>query len=900
MKHPVLQFFSSLIVAGLSLLMIGLLAAMAVFYHYAHDLPDYSQLANYNPAVVTRLYAGDGKLLAEYATQRRIYTPLTAIPRRVIQAFLSAEDKNFYQHDGIDLTGIARALRENAQNLGHGRLVGGSTITQQVVKNFLLTNEQSVERKIKEAILAFRISQAYSKDRILELYLNEIYLGRGSYGVAAAALNYFNKSLDELTLEEVALLAAMPKAPANYDPARFPDRAKSRRDWVLARMAEDGHANPEEVKLAIAQPVMLRVRDETETTEAGFFSEEVRRRLAAMFGYKTLYEGGLTVRTTLNPALQRAADKALQNALVAYDRRHGWRGPVLRMPASLDWKARLANLPPEIISLPLIGAQQFAMVLNVKDSQAEIGLANGETGVIPLPELQWARRELPDLVLGPAVTKASDVLAAGDIIIAAPKEEEKPDEKNKDDKKKAEKKKSNLYSLHQIPAVNGAMVVMEPHTGRVLALTGGYAYGKSEFNRATQAKRQPGSAFKPFVYLSALERGYTPASIILDAPVELNQGAGLPAWKPQNYKDEYLGPATLRRGVEKSRNAMTVRLALALGIDKIIGAAKRFGIYDDIPRNFSIVLGSAETTLLRLTSAYAMLDNGGYKVTPALIERIDDHNGKTIFRRDTRVCPGCVMNAAMPVDATTPPTPPDNRERVVDERIAYQITSILEGVVQRGTATKALAVGKPLAGKTGTTNDSRDTWFVGFSPDLVAGVFIGFDTPKPMGKKETGGAVALPAFVEFMQTALKDTPAKPFHVPLNVQLVKTDYLSGQTYVAGEVDGKHTIYEAFLSGPGVYIPGEEQAPSITPPTPPVAEPPPVQDAPPVTPPDVTDIAPTATEGASVSEPPASEEMPSPTPPRESLSAPRRGEGNGRHRPLENFHPNAPAEGTGGIY
>lgn len=805
MRHPFFRFMVNMTVLGLTLLMLGLIGAMAVFYHYSNDLPDYKHLAQYEPPIITRLYAADGKLMAEYATQRRIYVPLSAIPRRVIQAFISAEDKNFYQHDGIDPSGIIRAIRENITNQGRGRLVGGSTITQQVVKNFLLTSEQSFERKIKEAILAFRISHTYSKDRILELYLNQIYLGNGSYGVAAAALNYFNKSLDELTTEEAAFLAALPKAPANYHPLKFYERAKARRDWVIHRMQEDGYITGAEAIQFTAQPILLLARNAAETVSASFFAEEVRRRLAAMFGTNVLYEGGLMVKTTLSPHLQAYADQALQNALIAYDRRHGYRGAVSTLATIGDWNKSLRDLPENVLTLPLLRTQQWAVVLKLSDKQADIGLRDGSTAAIPLKHIVWARKQLPDLVLGAPISKPADALNVGDVIIAeAVLDESAPP---KDTNKNADAKPVE-YKLAQVPQVNGAMVVMDPHTGRTLALTGGYAYGRTEFNRATQAKRQPGSAFKPFVYLAALERGFLPTSIVLDAPVELSQGAGLPSWKPQNYKDEYLGPTTLRRGIEKSRNTMTVRLAQALGIDKILTIGKRFGIYDAPPRNFSIVLGAAETTLLRLTSAYATLANGGFRVTPALIERIDDRNGKTIFRRDMRACSGCSVTTGTLPDSTTPPLPPDTRERIVDARIAYQITSILEGVVQRGTATKALAIGKPVAGKTGTTNDSRDTWFVGYSPDLAVGVFIGFDTPKPMGAKETGGAVALPAFVEFMQNALKDEPAKPFRVPEGIQQIKIDYVSGHP-VAEKSESSRVILESFLAGGEIFIPEAEK-------------------------------------------------------------------------------------------
>lgn len=793
------KILSNLLVAFMTLAMLGILAVIIVFYHYSDDLPDFKQLATYEPPIITRLYAGDGRLLAEYATEKRVYLPLSATPRRVIHAFLAAEDKNFYEHTGIDLFGIVRAMMENIRNFGSNRsLVGGSTITQQVVKNFLLTNEKSLERKIKEAILAFRISRVYSKDRILELYLNQIYLGHGSYGVAAAALNYFNKSTDELSVEEAAFLAALPKAPANYDPRRYYERAKERRDWVIRRMQDDGAISDEEALRAISMPITLRTRDEAETARADFFAEEVRRQLAAMYGSEVLYKGGLYVKTTLDPTLQNYADEALREALMEFDhRRGGWRGPVQKLASTDNWQQALSAIKPETV--PVVGNQQLAVVLDVAKERASIGLSDGSKAILPLERAKWARKKLPD-GLGPEPAKMSDVVLPGNVILVAPMLEK---QNEKEDQKEA---KSNIFELQQMPQINGALVALDPHTGRVLAMSGGYAYGGTEFNRATQAKRQPGSAFKPFVYLSALESGFTPATIIEDAPVELSQGVGLPTWKPQNYKGDYLGPATLRTGVEKSRNAMTVRLAVMLGIDRILAIGRRFDIYDKPQRNFSIVLGAAETTLIRLTNAYAMLVNGGKRVSPALIERIDDRNGKTIFRRDTRKCEKCRMETGAGITDSVPPLPEDNRERVVDARVAYQMVSILEGVVQRGTAARARSIGKPLAGKTGTTNDSLDTWFVGFSPDLVVGVFVGYDTPKTLGSRETGGSVALPGFIKFMERALADKPSTPFRIPPGIQLVKIDQDTGQPPIPG-LEGR-VIYEAFVTGEDIFIPKEK--------------------------------------------------------------------------------------------
>ncbi|MCH2546149.1 MAG: penicillin-binding protein 1A [Alphaproteobacteria bacterium] len=763
-----LRLLATGLVTLMTLGMIGGVAAFLVLQHYGSDLPSIEKLKNYEPDTASRLYAGNGRLLVEYATQNRIFVPIEAMPKRVIQAFLSAEDKNFYKHPGVDFLGVVRAVATNVGNMGSdARLVGASTITQQVVKNFLLTNEQSFERKIKEALLAFRISKVLKKDTVLELYLNDIYLGFGSYGVASAALNYFNKSLDELTLEEAAFLAALPKAPANYNPHKHYERAKSRRDWVIERMEEDKYISDEEAEEAIAKPILTREQDATEFAVASFFAEEVRRKLVDMYGSDSLYKGGLTVHTTVNPAMQKLARNALRNALIDYDRRHGYRG-VVRTVSMDSWLNQLRDFA-ELRSVPLIENERLGVVLSMSNASARIGFTNGLDGTLPFSGMKWAKS---------AASKPDDIVNVGDVVIVAPSDESKEN-----------------YELRQVPAVNGAMMVMDPHTGRVLAMVGGYSYENTEFNRATQAQRQPGSAFKPFVYLAGLERGFTPSTIILDAPISINQGPGLPMWQPKNYGGDFLGPATLRKGLETSRNVMTVRLALQIGIKGILDVAYRFGIYDKLPPQFSVVLGSQETTLVRLVNAYSMLVNGGKKVEPALIERIQNRKGKTIFRRDVRVCENCVAETASSYVSPVPPIPDDNREQVVDPRVAYQVVSMMEGVVQRGTATRARVLNRPLAGKTGTTNDSRDAWFIGYTPDLVAGVYIGFDNPRTLGKRETGGRVALPAFIDFMQNALKDTPSVPFRIPDGIRLIKLDRNTG--YVPGpDTQPKDIILEAF--------------------------------------------------------------------------------------------------------
>lgn len=783
-------------------LIIGGIAATALFSHYSKDLPDYSQLSVYDPPNITRLYSGDGKLLAEYATEKRVFVPLTAIPKKVIQGFLSAEDKNFYAHGGVDLTGIARAIRNNIVNYGQGKsLVGGSTITQQVVKNFLLTSEKSIGRKVREAILATRISRVFSKDKILELYLNEIYLGLGSYGVAAAAQNYFNKSLEELTIEEIALLAAQPKGPSLYNPKRNYDAALERRNWVLERIAEDGHLPLEELEKSKKEPITLRSRDAADVTHADFFAEEVRRTLADMYGSNVLYEGGLVVKTTLDPALQKAADDALRAALIAYDRRRGYRGVMGHLSTTEDWKPKLAALT-QSNAYQMLAGQRLAVVTALSTKQAQLSFEDGTQGILPQALLSWTRRVIADGQLGPAVNKPADILKLGDVVLVGPISDEQ-----KKQLPAAEQAKS--WDLAQVPEVSGAMVAIDPHTGRVLAMSGGYAYGGSEFNRATQAKRQPGSAFKPFVYLAGLENGFTPSTIIMDAPVELSQGAGMPTWKPQNYHNDYLGPTTMRVGLEKSRNTMTVRMAQIIGIDKATEIGTRFGIYDTTRREFSIVLGSAETTLLRLTNAYSSLASGGKKNTPSLIERIDDRHGKTIYRRDSRECLLCKVESLESLatldKSVPPPMPEDNREQLADPRLVYQLTSMLHGVTVRGTASRAgTQLQRILAGKTGTTNDSKDTWFIGYSPDLVVGVFVGYDKPRTMGKRETGSSVALPAFIDFMKVALEGKPNQPFRVPRGIRLARTDLYSGMP-PSGFGDEK-IIEEAYVTGGPIFVPG----------------------------------------------------------------------------------------------
>ena len=765
-------FLAAIAVAG---------GAFYVLYEYGRDLPAYKQLADYKPPTVTRVHAGDGRLLAEYAREKRVYVPVQAMPKRVINAFLSAEDQNFYSHPGVDIQAIARAAFTNLVNLSQGkRPVGASTITQQVAKNFLLSNELKLERKIREALLALRIEKTFDKDQILELYMNEIYLGYGSYGVAAAALNYFNKPLDDLTIAEAAYLAALPKAPNNYHPIRKTDAGIARRNWVISRMEDDGHISEEEAELAMAEPLEVRERGVTEIARADYFAEEVRRELIDLYGENGLYEGGLSVRTSLDPRLQEIADRVLSQGLITYDRRHGWRGPVTQIDLDAgDWTEALNSLePPE-------GMRDWALavVLKIDGEVTEIGLTDGRRGQIPFGELRWARPWLKDQKVGGRPKSPSDVIAPGDVILVEAVEADS----------EGVAYPAESYGLRQIPDINGALVAIDPHSGRVLAMSGGWSYSSSEFNRATQASRQPGSAFKPIVYLAGLDSGFTPATIILDAPFVIDQGAGLGKWKPTNYSNTFYGPTPMRIGIEKSRNLMTVRLAQTIGMDRVVDYAQRLEVIDDMPAVLSMALGAAETTLLRLTTAYAMLVNGGKRISPSIIDRVQDRNGMTIYRKDERACEGCMADAW---ENQAVPELPDLREQIADPASAYQVVSMLQGVVERGTGRRIRAVGKPLGGKTGTTNESQDTWFVGFSPDLAVGVFVGFDEPKPLGPKETGSSVSAPIFRDFMMEALSDKPATPFRIPPGIRLVRFNIENGRVARSGD---KNVILEAFKPG-----------------------------------------------------------------------------------------------------
>ena len=765
--------FLGLFSLGFLGLIAGVLLVTYVFSYYGQDLPDYSQLKDYKPPIVTRLYAGDGRLMAEFAQEKRVFVPVEKIPDMVKQAFISAEDKNFYKHEGVDITAVIRAAVSNLKNPG-SRPKGASTITQQVAKNFLLTNEVSYERKVKEAILAYRMERAMSKERLLELYLNEIYLGARSYGVAAAALQYFNKGLDELSIAEAAYLAALPKAPNNYHPVRNHDAAIERRDSIIMLMLENGYIARAQADLAIASPLQTTERDGSGIVNAPHFAEEVRRILGATYGEESLYQGGLVVRSTLDPHLQEIAAKSLRSGLKEYDRRHGWRGPVKNFGGLDEWKDRLLNLPAPEGTLP---DWRMAVMLEVGTGEAKIGFSDGTRGTMPLEHTKWARACVNECYgLGPEITAVSEVVKKADVVLV-----------------EAVEGKKDIYELQQVPVVEGALIALDPHTGRILAMQGGWEYGTSEFNRATQAKRQPGSAFKPFVYMAALDHGFTPATLVLDAPFVIEDRPGH-FWSPVNYSGEYYGPTPIRVGVEKSRNLMTVRLADYLGMPMITEVAGRMGIIKDMPEQLSMALGAGETTLLDLTTAYAELVNGGKKIAPTFIDRIQDRRGDTIFRHDERTCQDCGKLVKWQGQAA--PDIPDTREQIVDPRTAYQMVSILEGVVLRGTGASIKSLNRPLAGKTGTTNESKDTWFIGFSPDLVVGVFAGFDEPRSLGKRETGASIAVPVFKNFMGEALKDAPLVPFRVPPGIRNVQVNADTGQRARPGD---KSVIWEAFVVG-----------------------------------------------------------------------------------------------------
>ena len=741
---------------GISIFLIFIFFVFSAFWYFSAGLPDYKKLSNYQPPVSSRVYADNGKLIAEYALEKRLFIPYESIPKKVINSFLSAEDKNFFSHPGIDAKGILRAILNNFKNLTNNkRLEGASTITQQVAKNFLLTNEVSLKRKIKEAILAFRIEKAYSKQRILELYLNQIYLGEGTYGIAAASLEYFNKSVKELNYSEAALLAALPKAPSRYNPFKYEELAKKRRNFVLNNLYQNKYINKKELKAFKNEGIKLKKRKIELVNEANSYSEEVRRIIKENYGFKKLYAEGLAIKVPLDIKYQIYAQESLREGIESYDRRHGWRGPITNIFSDRNWKEKVSSLKldptlnwkiAEVKKVTLDGIDFQILKTNLKDK-------------IKITDLKWAVKK-----------NINQNFKIGDIIFV--------------------KSVKSKWLLKQNPRVNGAIVVLDPYTGKVKALVGGFSYKSSEFNRATQAKRQPGSAFKPFVYAAALEHNYSPNSIVLDAPFIAEQGVGLKNWKPENYGKKFYGPSTLRKGIEYSRNLMTVRISKDIGLRKILNLSRELQIYKDIPELLSVSLGSAETTLLKITSAYASFANGGKKIDPVLIERIQDRRGKTIYNSDKRICVGCDRYSS---NSEKLPKIEDNYKKVFSEETAYQITSILEGVVKRGTGKKLRDMKVPIAGKTGTTNNNYDAWFIGYTSNLVIGVYVGFDNPESLGRYETGSKAALPIFKSFIKKSLFKDDFQQFKIPNGIHFSPINYDTGKLE---NFDHPKSIIEAF--------------------------------------------------------------------------------------------------------
>jgi penicillin-binding protein 1A len=777
------------------------------YERFSAGLPDVEGLRHYQPRVMSRVYAGDSRLLSELATERRIFVPYAAIPDIVKRAFVSAEDQNFFVHRGVDPLAIARAAVTDLMNYGQGkRPVGASTITQQVAKNILLgSSEVTLARKAREAILAIRLDETLSKERILELYLNEIYLGMQSYGVAAAAQAYFNKSLEELRLPEAAFLAALPKAPNNYNPFRFQDAAKARRDWVLDRMADDRAITAEQAAAARSQPVTpAQFRRADMVTGADYFAEEVRRRMVEQFGADQTTQGGLVVRTSLDPALQAAADRALHDGLMRYDqRRGGWRGPVARLEAGpllrTTWASQLGQMarPPGMLT-----NWRLAVALESTDTEAKFGVLEHSPGATPrilpmqLADLAWARpiqvpagalAPPPGVNPGPAPRRMGDVVKLGDVVMAEvapaiPAQGRTP-------------ARPERLLLRQIPLVQGALVSLDPRTGRVLAMAGGWSFELSQFNRATQANRQPGSSFKPFVYVTALESGVSPSQRFLDAPFVLDQGAA-GKWRPNNFEMDFQGPVPLRIALEKSLNLVTVRVANQVGMEAVAQTAIGFHEVDAMPRVLPAALGAVETTVLRHAGAYAGLAAGGREVLPTLIDSVQDADGKVIWRAPGPTCQGCG-------DPQHPPALSDDRKQVTDAASTFQLVTMMQGVMTRGTGfTAGQGLGRALAGKTGTSQDFQDAWFAGFTPDLVSVVWVGYDTPTTLGNNETGAADAAPIWHDFMAVALKSRPKLTFMQPPGVTMASWDSGSGTVTDAFKPDQVPGASGPIGAGPAV--------------------------------------------------------------------------------------------------
>ena len=749
------KFLKNILLILASIVLLTGVLTVSVLWTYSNDIPDYKFLKNYKPSVSSKVYSGEGELVADFSKEKRVFVPYSSIPKNVINAFLSAEDKNFFSHPGVDAKGVLRAVVNNISNIiSSKRLEGASTITQQVAKNFLLTNEISINRKIKEAILAFRIERALSKQRILELYLNQIYLGSGAYGVAAASMQYFDKSIRDLNYSEAALLAALPKAPSKYNPYKDIELAKFRRNLVLKNLLDNNYMNSEWYEKLKTQDIVLSKNKKIYLEDAQYFIEDVRKNVIENFTYDKVYKQGFNINTPINLEFQKIATNSLRNGLILYDQRKGWRGPLTNKIYNNNWNKDLKKFDLEN-SIDW----SIAIVKKINKFSVEIETQNKIEGIIEYKDISWTKKELKNL------------LRPGDVIYV-------------------KKVKDKKFSLKQLPKINGGIVVMDPYTGRVLALSGGFSFKKSEFNRASQANRQPGSAFKPFVYALALENNYTPTSLVLDAPLVLDQGDDLKMWKPENYGKKFYGPSTLRTGLEKSRNLMTVRIAQNLGIEKIVNFSKDLKIYENPEELLSISLGSAETTLLNLTSAYSAFINGGKLVQPILIDRIQDSEGNTIYNNIMRQCIDCDQISYLSNDY---PKIKSNYKQIFSAATAYQMTSILEGVVQRGTAKKLKDLKLNIAGKTGTTNKNTDTWFIGFTSNLLVGVYVGSDNPTPLGKYETGSKTALPIFKDFVKKAVKKSDARPFKAAEDTIMMVVDPKTGQK---AKFTSKNTIIEVF--------------------------------------------------------------------------------------------------------
>ncbi len=749
------KFLKNILLISISIVLLTSVLIVGVLWTYSNDIPDYKFLKNYKPPVSSKVYSGEGELVADFSQEKRVFVPYSSIPKNIINAFLSAEDKNFFSHPGVDAKGVLRAVINNISNIiSSKRLEGASTITQQVAKNFLLTNEVSINRKIKEAILAFRIERALSKERILELYLNQIYLGSGAYGIAAASLEYFDKSIRDINYSEAALLAALPKAPSRYNPYKDIEVAKYRRNLVLKNLLDNNYITSEWYEKLKNKEIILNKNKKIYLEDAQYFIEDVRKNVIENFTYDKVYKQGLNINTPINLEFQKIATNSLRDGLVSYDQRKGWRGPLTNKIYNSNWNKDLKKFYLE----KSIG-WSLAIVKKINKFSAEIETEDKIQGVIKYKDISWTKKEFKNL------------LQTGDIIYV---------------KKISDKK----FSLQQLPKINGGIVVMDPFTGRILALSGGFSFKKSEFNRATQAKRQPGSAFKPFVYALALENNYTPASLVLDAPLVLDQGDDLKMWKPENYGKKFYGPSTLRTGLEKSRNLMTVRIAQDLGIERIVNFSKDLKIYENPEELLSISLGSAETTLINLTSAYSAFVNGGKLVEPILIDRIQDSEGNTIYNNNLRQCIDCDQISYLSNDY---PKIQNNYKQIFSPETAYQMTSILEGVVQRGTGKKLRDLNLNIAGKTGTTNKNTDTWFIGFTSNLLVGVYVGSDSPSPLGKYETGSKTSLPIFKDFIKQAVKKSDARPFKAAKDTIMMVVDPKTGQK---AKFSTKNTIIEVF--------------------------------------------------------------------------------------------------------